>query len=121
MKLRTVRSAFTVLLPCVGVVAFGALTVLADPPVERVGEDAPHQERNQAKNERKTALPLTELNVPKFADTQKPVRKATAVDATSSSTDSRSKAKAKKKAEQQQAQAAKAKAKAEAKDNFIFD
>ncbi len=43
------------------------------------------------------------MNVPKFADTQKPVRKATAVKTTSSSSDSRGKAKNKKKADQQQA------------------
>ena len=109
MKFRTVRSVFASLLPCFGVVALGALTATAD-PVERVGEDAPHQERNQAKNERKTALPVSELNVPAFAD--KPVKKATAVKTASvSSSDSHSKAKDKKKAKQQQA--AKAKAEAE--------
>ena len=94
---------FAVLLPCVGVVALGTLTAIAD-PAERVGEDAPHEERNQAKNERKTALPLTELNVPAFAD--KPVRKAKAVKTTVSDR----KSKDKKKAEQQ---AAKVKAKPE--------
>lgn len=67
---------WTVLLSCVGMVALGALTSSAD-PVERTGSDAPHQERNEAKNEKKTALALSEVEVPVVAG--KPVRKATAV------------------------------------------
>ncbi len=99
MKFCAIRSKFTVLLPCVGLVALGALTAAAD-PIERTGSDAPHQERNEAKNERKTAVALSEVNVPAFAD--KPVRKAKAVETTSAA---RGKAKDKKKAEQQQAKA----------------
>lgn len=93
------------LLPCVGSVALGALTAVAEPG-DRTGADAPHQERNLAKNEKKSALPLSEVAVPEFSDSQKPVRKATAVKTDSTSR----KAKDKKKAERQ----AKAKPKTEA-------
>lgn len=110
MKLRPARSKLAVLLPCVGLVAFGALTAGADPE-ERTGADAPHHERNEAKNERKSALPLSEINVPAFAD--KPVRKATAVKTSSTSR----KSKDKKKAEQQ----AKAKPKTETTPADVAD
>ena len=103
MKLRLFSPKFAVTLSCVSIAAFVTLTASADPE-ERTGSDAPHHERNLAKNERKTALPLSEVTVPAFAD--KPVRKATAVKTTSSER----KSKDKKKAEQQ---AAKAKAKTE--------
>lgn len=93
------RSKFTVLLPCVGVVALGAMTVFADPP-ERVGSDAPHQERNEAKNERKTALPFSEVTVPQA--TQKPVRKATAVKTDTSTRKSKDKKKADRQAKEKQ-------------------
>ncbi|MBE7159142.1 MAG: hypothetical protein INR62_12055 [Rhodospirillales bacterium] len=82
-----------------GIVAFGALTAMADPE-ERTGADAPHYERNQAKNEKKTALPLTAVNVPEFADTQKPVRKATAVKSDATARKSKDKKKAERQAKE---------------------
>jgi hypothetical protein len=97
MKLSPTRSKLSVVLPCLGIAVFGALTVLADPP-ERTGADAPHHERNEAKNEKKSALPLSDVNVPAFSDSQKPVRRATAV--TTSST-SQGKAKDRRKVAQQ--------------------
>ena len=103
MKLRLPRSPFMTLLPCVGIVALGTLTALADPE-ERTGSDAPHHERNLAKNEKKSALPLSEVNVPAFSGTQKPVKKATAAKA---DTTARAKSKDKKKAAQQAKQNAK--------------
>ena len=87
------RSKFTVLLPCLGIVALGAMTAAAE-PLERTGSDAPDHERNLAKNEKKSALSLSEVTVP---DSQKPVRKATAVKSGAATR----KSKDKKKAEQQ--------------------
>lgn len=99
MKFRMARSNFTALLPCVGIVAFSAMTVFADPP-ERVGSDAPHQERNEAKNEKKTALSLSEVTVPESFDKQKPVRKATAVKAETATRKSKDKKKAERQAKE---------------------
>lgn len=97
MKFPGFRSPFITLLPCVGIVALGALTAMAEPE-ERTGSDAPHQERNLAKNEKKTALPISEVTVPAFSGTQKPVKKATAVKGESTT---HAKTKDKKKAERQ--------------------
>ena len=89
MKFPGVRSPLVTLLPCIGIVALGALTAMAEPE-ERTGSDAPHHERNLAKNDKKSALPLSEVAVP--------VKKATAVKADSAT---HAKAKDKKKAERQ--------------------